>query len=103
MGLFDVADRSVKRAGRAYAATREWMLGAVMGGCSEDRDVWVCELKDADKRTARLVWRQVDNELRWSVPSGWGAKTVETLDGETLHLSSPENTIPLGESPVLIR
>ena len=103
MGLIDPSDRSIKPAGLAYARTAAWMQGAVFSGCAETGGLWVCELNDAQGQPAHIVWRQTDGDQEWPVPSNWGAKEAELLDGQTLKLSSDVTTISLGQSPVLIR
>lgn len=104
MGLIDPSDKSHKPAATAYAKTREWMLGAVFGGCTGTDGLWVCELSEANGGKARLIWRQAGEEDRqWNVPSSWQVTEVEKLDGAILSLSPEVANIMLGQAPLLIR
>ncbi|MFN3717089.1 MAG: GH39 family glycosyl hydrolase [Thiobacillus sp.] len=103
MGLIDASDKSVKPAGRAFAQTREWMLGAIFKNCIDTDALWVCELSMANGGKARLVWRQSGSDQEWSVPTAWAARQAEMLNGEMRELSPGTATLLLGQSPVLVR
>lgn len=103
MGLIEPMDKSIKLAGRAYGQTVAWMRGAVFYGCSKTDGLWVCELTDAEGRRSRIVWRQDGKDVEWQIPSSWGAKQAELLDGKTLKFSSLSMTISIGQLPLLIR
>lgn len=99
MGLYDGMARRQKPAAEAYARTTAWMAGARMRACTAVSGVWVCELDDAQGKRARIVWRESGEPASWTLPSGWNATTLETLDGQTGPLAGD---LLLGQQPVLV-
>ncbi|MEA2625040.1 MAG: polysaccharide biosynthesis protein PslG [Candidatus Binatota bacterium] len=84
-------------AGRAYATIRTWMVGSRIPECRRDRqDTWVCTLM-RERRQARIVWNP-KRQLRFRVPTDWGANRVDTLQGDRRILAERAEVV-IDENP----
>lgn len=101
MGLVEPATKALKPAGRAYARTSEWILGAVVEKCSNQAGVWVCALKRG-VRASWIIWAEDRQSINWGVPSAWEVKEIETLAGLKRTLTTRLDQIKLGQQPVLL-
>lgn len=101
MGLWDQKRRVMKPAARGYVRTAMWLVGAVMTSCGTDPSgVWYCQLS-RNQRNARVAWRP-DGKRDWRLPPDWRVGRVEYLDAGSHERGQGENTVRIGEEPILL-
>jgi hypothetical protein len=102
LGLIEPGSKALKPAARAYQTTYNWLVGSTMSYCANDGDsLWTCELKRGT-RIAWLVWRTKDH-VETKIPARFKVKEYQTLQGETLRIKKPGQTISIGEQPILLK
>ena len=102
MGLIEPTTHKLKPSGQAYGSTLNWMAGATVKQCAEDKDsVWECILTRDKDEQARIVWT-TGSERTYKLPADWKASsvTLHYLNGESKNLA--ENKVLVSEMPVLI-
>jgi hypothetical protein len=82
----------------AYGVVEDWLDGNVMNGCSSTAEgLWTCQLVISGK-PAWVVWAP-GNPVNSST---YGASTATDLSGAVYPIGSAQ-TLPVGESPVLLQ
>lgn len=104
MAVGDDLGREKKPAALGYAAVRQWMTGATLQECHEDRTTgWECTLTRSSE-VEKILWTTRGTVER-TVPKGWKAKTVTVLspEGEPQPIAiKPDRRVFYSEIPVLI-
>ena len=100
MGLIEPNSKKLKAPALAFKKTSEWLKAANIQYCQLwSRDIWVCHLVK-NNRSAWLAWSTSDTQAL-TLPSGWGAKEIETLNGRSFAINGAD--ITLLPAPMLIK
>ena len=100
MGLSRGEGQIVNAAGRAYAETRGWLIGARNLSCAtSDKELWLCQAERSD----RLVWFvwAVRGPRLWRVPQEVIAARYTTLAGVTASIG-PQREVGVAMEPILL-
>jgi len=106
MGFFNgPKPRTLNKGGTAYATTSRWLTGALLRACSEEGDVWRCDLANPNTGDqALLIWsaqgvREVD------LGPNWKLNNFETIYGEygEVDVSLGRSILALTGAPVLLK
>jgi len=93
-------NQTLKPAGRAYGIVSEWLVGARMDSCKEDRNhTFVCQLT-RDGSLEWIVWNP-DGARTFEAPRSWQIKTVTPLLATSDALKGAVTSI--GPAPVLLK
>lgn len=92
------AAQQLTQAAVAYGVVEDWLAGNEMNGCSSTAEaLWTCQLVIGG-RPAWVVWA-AGNPMNTST---YGASTETDLSGKVYAIGSAQ-TLPVGESPVLLQ
>lgn len=87
-------------AGKAFATTQAWMVGAVLSACaSSESGTWTCDLRKNDK-VSHIAWN-ARGDTMLSIPADWHANYANTLTGGRAEIKG--NSILVSAQPVLIQ
>jgi hypothetical protein len=101
MGLTEADGVTLKPPAQAYAQVDQWMVGATLGGCSNDAGgTWICSFTRPAGYAAWMVWNTV-GATTLAIPGDWAVTRLRDLSGNTTTLSGVA-AIPIDISPVLL-
>ena len=87
------------KAGLAYGAIQQWLVGARMDRCSSDGDQdWVCQINRSGKKEW-IVWNP-QGSRKFNLPKEWHVKSSLLLLGDRQSLSGL--SIEIGPQPMLL-
>jgi Glycosyl hydrolases family 39 len=92
--------RTLTPAGRAYGTVSQWLVGAQMGGCSQNADhTFICELR-RNESPSWIVWNP-DGMRTFEVPQSWHIDKFTPLLDSSQPLRG--STVSVGPAPVLLQ
>jgi hypothetical protein len=102
-GMWDPSG-GVNKAGVAYGQVYNWLVGATFSKpCSNERDVWTCDLTRPGGYQARIVWdaaRSYDTPATWKYSVDSRFTQLRDLDGGRSAIEG--GTVAIGSKPVLV-
>lgn len=100
-GLTEPDGETLKKPALAYRGIYDWMVGAVMNSCVQDKDgTWVVELRRRDRGSMWVVWNP-QGKSRWTLPVGARAQSALDISGRTTPIS-PDRSVMVDFTPQLI-
>ena len=92
-------DKTLKPAAKGYETVENWLLGARLESCREDKKrTWICELRRDDVRHW-IVWN-ARRKTQLQIAENWHAKTIMPLLGPATEIHG--SRIAIGTTPVLV-
>lgn len=83
---------------RAYSTVIDWLGSRAVSACTGTTFL-TCEARDRAGREAHFIWSTV-GDTTFTVPAGWGAAMIRTVDGHTVRVDS--RPIAVGSQPILV-
>jgi hypothetical protein len=102
VGLTTWVGQNIKPAGVAYGTVANWLIGRSVGQVQRFGQLNVSPLIENGMTIGQLLWTQDYKAMRWQIPTGWKAKSMEFLNGQTKDVPTSQ-LVELSASPLLIR
>lgn len=100
MGFTDYDGKTPKPVADSFSEIQKWLVGATLTSCkSDDKSIWVCELKRNQNGISRIIWHTTAN-VSFTIPDSWKVQQIKTLYGKTY--KAPFLNIQVNSSPILL-
>jgi len=97
-GTIETDNHEPNQAGRAYIQVHDWLLGATVSPCQQEKSIWTCALTRPNCYRGLIVWSG-SGDKSFSAPSGF--TQYRDLTGSTQKLSGGAS-ISVNRKPVLL-
>lgn len=91
-------ERRPTPAARTYADLQHLLVGARMTRCSDDHQIWVCELS-RNNTNQWIVWSP-DRNTQFRIPEAWDVQSMTDISGHAAMLRS--SNVQIGPMPIIL-